>query len=481
MPVMGTWRQVLLHGGEAMAKGTLSQTALYGEVLTTEQQYRKDLSMLPCLTEEEHQSLLERACKGEKGAKYPLVESLLPALSRIAQKYSAAYRWSNVRIEYLDLVQAASVEMLAHVDEALVKESPLPYLVGIGRMAIRQACYNAMSTACSKSLDVPLEDDATLLDVLEESLIDQDPLFHQAEVTGKDWTLLYQALEGLHEHERMLLIRLYGFYGEPVETVPEIEKDFSLKKVQHCKNTIMCKLLSRLAAMYPEYVDKDHPFERKKLVDSYVITSEQEQKLLQAYQEMESEGQTVTMEALRARAHVCSHAAMAFLRPRKQAPSRDQRLHSAYMELEARGEPVTIAQLAKQAGVEQRVASVYFHLRQGTAIASQSCLSEEEAQRRLIDAYRLLETKGEKITYRSLSRESGVSQQRVLKFLKTMQTTSKWEEEIQARLERAYCALLERYGKVSYRLLVQESGASEQKARAFLKSMRTTTEREIAS
>jgi hypothetical protein len=420
MPVMGAWRQVLLHGGSAMAKGALSQTALYGELLTNEQQYRKDVSMLPCLTKEEQQALVERARKGEEEAKHALIEYLLPVTSQIAQKYASVYRWSNAHLEYLDLAQDASVEMFLNIDDALVKQSPIPYLVGIGRTAIRQACYNAVSTACSESLDAPVGDDATLLDVLEERLIDKDARLYQSEVTCKDWTSLHQALEGLHEHERVLLIRLYGLYGEPVETVPEIEKDFSLKKVQHCKNTVVCKLLSQLAAVYPEYLEKDHPFKRKKHVDSYFITPEQEQRLLQAYQEMEVEGQSITMESLRVRAHVNSSAAMAFLRPRKQAPSRDQRLQDAYTELEARGESITIDKLAKLAGVEQRVASAYFHVRQGTAIRSIHRMSEEEIQARLVQACTTLRSREEKITCRSLLRESGVSDYRVRAFLKSI-------------------------------------------------------------
>ncbi len=42
----------------------LSQTALYGELLNGEEQYRSDVAKLPRYTEEERQSLLDRARHG---------------------------------------------------------------------------------------------------------------------------------------------------------------------------------------------------------------------------------------------------------------------------------------------------------------------------------------------------------------------------------------------------------------------------------
>ncbi|GCF10610.1 hypothetical protein [Dictyobacter arantiisoli] len=105
-------------------KKRLSQTALYGEILTLEQQYTKDLGVVVPLTPDQEQCLLDRALKNDVQAKDEMIVSCLPYVKNIASSYARNYKITSPRIEYLELVQIGNLAIVEKFDDCLNSDQP---------------------------------------------------------------------------------------------------------------------------------------------------------------------------------------------------------------------------------------------------------------------------------------------------------------------------------------------------------------------
>ncbi len=197
------------------------------EILTSAQQYRHELSLLPRLTSEEERELRDRAREGDRQARARLIESCLRYMAFIA----ARYRRYVYHDDYLDLVGVGNLAVVENVEKALMMDNPCAYLSVIARLAIIDYCMTSASLIIKSrythtpdpytgSLDAPIYQDceATLLDQIAA------PEQEQAE---QDYTQLYEAIDTLPEKHREVLTRHYGLYGRQAESLYEMSREMS--------------------------------------------------------------------------------------------------------------------------------------------------------------------------------------------------------------------------------------------------------------
>jgi DNA-directed RNA polymerase sigma subunit (sigma70/sigma32) len=189
-------------------------------VLTTEELYRREVRSLPRLTMPEEQELVRRAKEGEVEARTALVQSCLNYVGFMAA-WHARYVFHD---EYLDLVGIGNVAVVEHVDKALTRENPCAYLRGCAKYAIIYHCRNRASLIPTPwyakrrisvtSLDTPVYANTVQT---EPIVVRENP----------DYSWLYQAVEQLPPRYQDVLIRHYGLYDRPVESLYELSRRMS--------------------------------------------------------------------------------------------------------------------------------------------------------------------------------------------------------------------------------------------------------------
>ncbi len=204
---------------------TLSPTALYGPVLTNEEQYQKDTAGLPRLTPDEERAVIAQARTGNPLARETLVFNCVDYVKTVARKYAAICAASGrKRIEYLDLVQIGNMTVLERLDKALAHPNPIGYLkkTASGEI-IKHCCKHAslittpqerggtfLSIVDVTSTDAPLpstDERLTLADVVAAPVITEPPV--------KEYRLLYHAIRKLTPKQCMVILRHYGLEGAP--------------------------------------------------------------------------------------------------------------------------------------------------------------------------------------------------------------------------------------------------------------------------
>jgi RNA polymerase sigma factor (sigma-70 family) len=207
--------------------------ALYD--LTADTLYPKEVARLPKLSRKEEEELVARARAGDQEARHALVESCLShALGKARFLYNQRRPGHD---DLLDLVQEASLHMVADLDDALAIDDPTAYLRGIARRAISRYClYHAgliqkpeYTLALVKRRQHPAtaEDVESLERLIHEKHIRVD-LFSAPEPQPDEkhqrarYAFLYQAIKKLGRKQRSAIIQLYGLYGQPAKTVKEI-------------------------------------------------------------------------------------------------------------------------------------------------------------------------------------------------------------------------------------------------------------------
>ncbi|GAC1365056.1 MAG: hypothetical protein NVSMB44_25610 [Ktedonobacteraceae bacterium] len=221
----------------------MSQSAQFGPLLTNEEQYRKEISALPRLSNEEEWMLIERARSGEKQAAHDLVCGVLASVVPLAWRYARLARATD----FLEFCQIASLAMLETVASALQKEQPGSYLYGVARSAMREhrmmrddlvvkkAWSDASKESCvTVSLDVPLSEDGgeTYVDVLEA------PCFVGSVKDETVYAPLYEAIDCLTEKQRIAITRGFGIGENPRLPTAEIEYELTGGKMTgnaYCK------------------------------------------------------------------------------------------------------------------------------------------------------------------------------------------------------------------------------------------------------
>jgi RNA polymerase sigma factor (sigma-70 family) len=203
------------------------------EVLTSAQQYRYELSLLPRLNQEQERELAGRARAGDAQARASVIESCLRYVAFIAARYKRYVHHDD----YLDLVGVGNLAVVENVEKALTMDNPQAYLFVLARLAIVDYCvtratlitksrYTLAPDPSISSLDAPIcqESDATMLDLIAAPEAEQ-----KQEQEEQDYTSLYEALNILPERYREVLTRHYGLYGHPAESLYEMSRQLSAK------------------------------------------------------------------------------------------------------------------------------------------------------------------------------------------------------------------------------------------------------------
>lgn len=223
---------------------TPSQTVLYGEVLTSEQLYYRDLAQLPVLTEEQRHELVERGRSGEREVRSQMVCAVLPLILPVVKRYTCVV----AHADFLDLCQIASLEVLEVLerdfDRVLEKDRPFAYLKGVAALALVRYLQLQDMLIMKKghsdykreripvtSLDRPVErgSNVTLADVLADVLVDES--FHEsAEECPVRYEALYHGIGALTDFQRGVIERHYGLNGHPQEMLCDIDVDLTGKR-----------------------------------------------------------------------------------------------------------------------------------------------------------------------------------------------------------------------------------------------------------
>ena len=207
----------------------LSQTALYGELQTSDQQYRNEVGRLFRLTQEEEHLLVERAKEGDAHVRNQIIESCLHYVEYWASRLYRAYSWQSWRTEYVDLIQVGNVTLLETFDKAMEKEDSIAYLKGaakLGMLKYVQHHRSSITTPGNEYTDIPVESfDAPLGDENTLTLADVIEDLSYCVHGKKSFDALYQALELLTEKQRETIKRLYGLEDYGSESQVEVASE----------------------------------------------------------------------------------------------------------------------------------------------------------------------------------------------------------------------------------------------------------------
>jgi DNA-directed RNA polymerase sigma subunit (sigma70/sigma32) len=279
--VAGIWRQA--RRDDAMTK-QLSQTALYGELLTNEQQYKKEISQFPRLTNEDEQVLIERARKGEEHAKEELISAQLISLFFLAVRYARIAQ----TMEVLDFCQEASLAMLQCFEKALQKDNPASYLYRVGKNAMWSLCHLRDTLISKSSRDV--EQETYQMDSLDypfpqdqeccwEDFLESETRLPEVSDGQDSFPSLYASLEKLTPSQRFVIERHYGLFDHPCLTLVEIGKTFPgegeehhvYKRIASHKERALLALKQRIARLS----EKQEPQKHRVYDSSEVYTASQ--------------------------------------------------------------------------------------------------------------------------------------------------------------------------------------------------------------
>jgi hypothetical protein len=174
-----------------------------------------------------------------------------------------------------------------------------------------------------------------------------------------------------------------------------------------------------LAPTYPTYAEDNAPLMERSRLPAYAdgtwtITTDQRQRLDDAYAALQASGQKITGKTLAAAAHIDSTCALSYLREHRneqEAPTdQRQRLDDAYATLQASGQEIAARTLAAAAHVGQLTTALYLKQREPDRMRT--------VEQRLDDAYATLQASGQKITVRTLAAAAHVDGHRVAAYLK---------------------------------------------------------------
>ena len=312
-----------------------SQTALYGPILSSSQQYQFDMASyrdINTYSQEEQKRLIHLARQGEKSAREAILTGLLPAVCRDARRYGSSYMTKETVIEYSELVEIGNLALVEKFDVALATEEPISYLIACAQYEMRSYClYDAsvvpiphgsvyyLNRPQVMSIDTPINEEKG--DRLWSECLAM-PESSQQET--EDYEPLYSAFELLTEKQKNVIFRLYGLCGNAPEGLRELGR--ALYKgngthggVNNLRNKAFQRLRPVLEKAYVHRLSKvPRPCNDAQINPFVVITVKQEQRMICACQLLETMGQRMTVSAVARIAHVTNVIASTYLKIRAQ-------------------------------------------------------------------------------------------------------------------------------------------------------------------
>jgi RNA polymerase sigma factor (sigma-70 family) len=206
--------------------------------------YARDLQQYHDLPMPRKLELEQLVRQGDEQAKHEIIESALRYTAHVAAFYYSAYGHFLHHDSYLDLVQIANLAMLESFERALKADSINGYLRGTVKRVIRHYCLYR-----SGMIRVPTHEEwiakAPRVESLDAMIGDTEWTYHDvvaafSEVEQEDQgrtasrfpkvlgDCLHQAIAGLTEKQREVVMRHYGLDQQVPEPLYAISKRLGL-------------------------------------------------------------------------------------------------------------------------------------------------------------------------------------------------------------------------------------------------------------
>lgn len=420
------------------------------------QQYRNEVEALPRISEEEALVLIQQVLharsedffsKGDWEARNRLIEESLHLVLAIAPHYASR------RVDMLDLIQEGNFGLLNAIDTcAGIKHSYTAYVSNVIRHAICAAMDGALPIRIPRStlqkarkqhtadelyemqplsLDMPLRDqpERCFGDTLEApgasaslSPEEAEQLRHQVE----------QLLDTLPEQERRALQLHFGLDEEDQHEHSFEEIAAKLGVHERTTRAVVARGILMLKGQ------RETPQQREARQ-----AKAREERLENAYAELQQQAAPITEESLAQAAHVHNSAAAEFLRAHGHTNAQEQqracrlqtneqarreRLDAAYAHLMQQEEAISADLLAEAAQVKKNVACAYLReVGYGKTIAGMT----PRTYLKLTRAYQQLQPHpSARMSVQRLAQAAGVKWQAAFRFLSVQHQAQSQEEQV---------------------------------------------------
>jgi DNA-directed RNA polymerase specialized sigma24 family protein len=246
--------------------------------------YRIEVHTLAQVEGAERTPLYERARQGDTEARSALLFHCLEYL--LAKAYLIYDERRPAHIDLMDLVGEANVFLLEHLDLALTKRDPIPYLFVMAVNHMERYCtysapliqrpYGLRSEALARrqqytsveSFDTPLavgENDTLLLVDRIQAPAPTPATEQTEEYFHTRFSPLYEALERLAPGERRAIIQFYGLLNQPASTALELSNTWHVRSetVNANKRAGYRKLKKLLAGDLEQMLQWEQPGEEE--------------------------------------------------------------------------------------------------------------------------------------------------------------------------------------------------------------------------
>ena len=221
------------------------------DVSMSEELYRSMTRSLSPLSRDEEAEVIKRATEGDPSAREQLITSCLNYVGAIANMYKQYL----LHDEYLDLVGIGNVAVVERFYEALKRENPGGYLRGCAKYAIIYYCFNRSSLIPTPWFARKRFSITSLDNPVYSNTLKKEPV---TPLEKPDYAWLYQAVEQLPRHFQDVLIKHYGLYNRPVESLYEMSRRMSKSAKGSMAYLIEYRALKLLRKQLTEE-EKDHP------------------------------------------------------------------------------------------------------------------------------------------------------------------------------------------------------------------------------
>ena len=195
----------------------------------------------PPLKGEEEQDALERLEMGEESAKQLLIERNLRLVVYIAK------RFENTGVTLEDLISIGTIGLIKAIG-TYRREKNIKLATYASRCIENEILMHIRKIACQKaevSLDEPINMDYDGNELLLSDILgtDEDMILRPME-DDVDLCVLRQALQGLPEREREIILMRYGLYGYKELTQKEVAQKMGISQsyISRLEKRIMLKL-----------------------------------------------------------------------------------------------------------------------------------------------------------------------------------------------------------------------------------------------
>jgi hypothetical protein len=291
-----------------------SQVALYGELLTSEEQYSKDIARFTRFSQEEEHQLIGQTRRGDRDARNKLIESCLKYVTFLAKKYSTVYN-----MPYMELVSLGNVTLVEFLEKALDARDWRAYLAGCVRGVMWEQSHNYWElitrsrgedgyppSKTVESLEAPLytsvkgEKEQTYGDILHA-----EPLYPQTK-EERSYGPLHQALEALPDKLKQVVAQWAGVSEYGPQSHEDICSDLGLASAGAVRNYKMRAFKALQATLRYE-----------QSILRYVPQPTDEERIAQAYTQLARSGKLVTVEELQEASGVGVRLARQYIRNRE--------------------------------------------------------------------------------------------------------------------------------------------------------------------